>query len=79
VFYELEDLNGTTIDGQFYQEELKPVRITSRTTYTLHKILDKIVRRGIREVLVRWQRYSQEFDTRVPAASVKNMLHDFIK
>jgi len=30
--YELEGLNGTPIDGQFYQEELNPVRITRRTT-----------------------------------------------
>jgi hypothetical protein len=71
--YELEDLNGTPIDGQFYQEELTPVRITSWTTYKIDKILDKGVRRGNREVLVRWQCYSQEFDSWVPAASVKNI------
>ena len=45
VVYELEDLNGTPKDGQFYTEEITPVRITSRTTY-------KRVRRGISEVLV---------------------------
>jgi len=27
VFYELEELNGTPIDGQFYRESLTPVRI----------------------------------------------------
>jgi len=27
-FYELEDLNLTPIDGQFYQKELTPVRVT---------------------------------------------------
>jgi len=37
VVYELEDLNGTPLDGQFYQEELSPVRITSRTTYRIDK------------------------------------------
>jgi len=26
--YELEDLNKTPIEGQFYQEQLTPVRIT---------------------------------------------------
>ena len=31
--YELLYLNGTARDGQFYQEEMTPVRITSRTTY----------------------------------------------
>ena len=32
VVYELEDLNGTPIDGQFYQEALSAVGITNRTT-----------------------------------------------
>jgi len=53
--YELEDLNSTHMYNQFYQEKLNHVRITSRTTYKIHKILDKRVRRGIREVLFRWQ------------------------
>ena len=35
--YELEDLNDTPIDGQFYKEELTHVRITSRTTYKIDK------------------------------------------
>jgi hypothetical protein len=73
VVYELEALNDTPIDGQFYQEELSPVRITSRTTYRIDKILDKRVRLGIREVLVRWQGYSHAFDSWIPAASVKNI------
>ena len=54
VVYEIEDLNGTPTDGQFYQEEPKPVRITSRKSYKIDKIRDKRVRRGIREELVRW-------------------------
>ena len=31
--YELEDLKGTPIEGQFYQEEVTRVRITRRTDY----------------------------------------------
>jgi transposase InsO family protein len=31
--YELEDLRGQRTDGQFYTEELTPVRITKQTTY----------------------------------------------
>jgi hypothetical protein len=53
------------------QEELTPVRITSRMTYKIVKIMDKWVWRGIREVLVRWQDYSQGIDKWVPAASVR--------
>ena len=73
VVYEVEDLNGTPFDGQFYREELITVRISDRTPYKIDKILDKRVRGGIREYLVRWQGYSQDFDSWVPAASVKNI------
>jgi hypothetical protein len=45
--YELEYLRGQRIDGEFYAEELSPVRITERTTYTIDKILRKRVTRGI--------------------------------
>jgi hypothetical protein len=47
--YEVVDLNETSIVGQFYQEELTPVRISKRTVYKIHKILNKRVRRGITE------------------------------
>jgi hypothetical protein len=71
VVYELEDLNGTPINGQFYFEELTPVRITSRTIYKINKILHKRVRRGIPDVLVSWQGYDPGFDSWIQAASLK--------
>jgi hypothetical protein len=71
--YDLENLNPRVIDGQFYKEELKPVRITSRTTFIIDKILSTRVRRGIREYLVRWKGYRSDFDSWINAASVKNI------
>jgi len=41
-FYELEDLNGTPIDGQFYRVELSPVRINDRTAYKIDKCWTKM-------------------------------------
>jgi len=53
--FELEDLRGREIEGQFYSEELVPGRVTKQTTYKIDKILDRRVRRGILEYLVRWR------------------------
>ena len=58
VAYELEDLNGTQIDGQIYREELTPVRITERTSYKIDEILDKRVTNVIREYFVSRRAYS---------------------
>ena len=38
VVYTPEDLVGTPTDVQFYQGELTPVRITSRTNYKIDKM-----------------------------------------
>jgi len=47
LVYELEELNRTPIDVQFYQQELTPVGVTKNTVYKIDKILDERVRRGI--------------------------------
>ena len=47
--YELEDLNGTLIEEQFYGEELTPVRVTKRSVYKRNKIVKKRYRDGILE------------------------------
>jgi hypothetical protein len=71
--YELEDLNGKLIDGQFYNEELTPVRITKSTEFKIDKILSTRVRRGIREYLVRWKGYGPDFDSWIISANVKSI------
>ena len=71
--FELEDLRGREIEGQFYTEELVPVRVTKQTTYKIDKILDKRVRRGIPEYLVRWKGYSADFDFWVPASDIQSV------
>jgi hypothetical protein len=68
----LEDLKRTLIEGQFYAEELTPISVIKRTVYKIVKIVEKRYRKGILEYLVRWKGYRQDFDSWVPAASVKN-------
>jgi hypothetical protein len=70
--YELEDLNRKLIDGQFFNEDLSPVRITKRTTFKIDKILSTRDRRGIREYLVRWKGYGPDFDSWINSADVRN-------
>jgi hypothetical protein len=53
--YELCELRGTPIEGQFYNEEVTPVTITRITKYKIDKMIDTRVRCGIRKHLVRGQ------------------------
>jgi hypothetical protein len=71
--YELQDLNGTPIDGTFYQEELVPVRISKRAVFKIDKILSKRVKKGIREVLVSWKGYPSSVNIWIRASNVKNI------
>ena len=71
--YELEDMNKTPIDGQFHHEELTPVRITTRSTFKIDKILARRVRRGILHSLVRWKGYSSDFQSWVPASQIQEI------
>jgi hypothetical protein len=71
--YEVEDLNKTPIDAQFYHEELSPVRITTRSTFEIDKLLGKRVRRGITYYLVRWRGYSSDLDSWVPASEIQEI------
>jgi hypothetical protein len=68
--YELVDLLGKHIEGQFYAE-LSPVIVTKKTVYHIDKIMRKRFRNGISEVFVKWRGYPDEFNSWIPAKAVK--------
>ena len=70
--YELEDLNGKVIDGQFYKE-LTPVRITKQTPFQIDKILATWTKRGIKQHLVRWKGYNKDFNTWITASDIQKL------
>jgi len=71
--YEVEDLNKSPKERQFYAKKLTPVRISKDTTYKIDKILVKRFRRCFREDLVRWKGYSKDFNSWIPAYSMKDI------
>jgi hypothetical protein len=69
--YELADLLGKHIEGQFYPEELSPVIVTKNTVYQIDKILRKRVRNGSVEFLVKWSGYPTDINSCIPAKVAK--------
>jgi hypothetical protein len=65
---ELQDLKKTPIEGQFYHEELVPVRVSKRKEYKIDKCLRKRTSHGIGEVLVQWTIYPTAFNSLIPRA-----------
>ena len=71
--YEIEDLQGTPIEGQFYNEELTPVLVTKQTEFKIDKILKQRTRNGRREYWVKWKGYGPQFNSWILASSLKKL------
>jgi hypothetical protein len=69
--YELSDLLGKHIEGQFYAEELSPVIDTKNRVYPIDKILRKRVRNGSVQFLVKWSGYPMDINSWIPAKAVE--------
>ena len=69
--YSLSDLNGSRIDGIFYEEELTAFPITKHTEF----LIDKIIKRKGDKVYVSWKGYPATFNAWVKLKNIKKLNH----
>lgn len=67
--YVIEDLNGETVDGTFYEQELVKVPDT-KNIYEIEKIVKSRHRHGIKEVLIKWKNFSNKFNEWLPESEL---------
>ena len=70
VTYILEDLQGETIEGSFYNEELQK---TSQEVFRIEKVLRKKKINGIEHGLVKWIGYSDKFNEWLPVSKLQKI------
>ena len=72
--YEIEDLNGETVDGIFYEEELSVIdKNISEASYKIDKILKTSGSGSRKKYFVSWVGYPSTFNSWVPASDVQNI------
>ena len=64
--YKIADLNGEEITGIFYEPELQ------KTSQELFRI-EKVIKRGKKKSLVKWKRYSDDFNFWVDNKDIVNI------
>lgn len=69
--YKVKDEKGEELDDILHENEL--IRYTPSDEYRIEKILKRRVRKGKREVLVRWLHYGPEHDTWEPEENLRNL------
>jgi len=69
--YEIKDLNGETIEGSFYAEELQRVVTNENTTYKIDKILASRGKGVRRELFVKWRGYPDSFNSWIKASDLQ--------
>ena len=70
--YRIKDLSGEDIDGTFYREQLQ------KTDQTIYRI-DRIIRKRLGEVLVKWSGYPDQFNSWIPETDVQHSGRDIIQ
>ena len=67
--YTIKDLNGTPIEGTFYEDQMKP---TEQNIYRIDKVLKRrTTKNGTKQVYVRWSGYDHDFDSWIDESSIE--------
>jgi transposase InsO family protein len=70
IVYRLQDLEGESIEGTFYEKELQPVHIEPSTEFKIDKVLGSKGKGVSRKVLVSWKGYPSKFNSWILASQV---------
>jgi len=67
--YKLVDLKGNDIAGTVYEPEIRKVTY-NKGLYRVEKVVRRRTRDKVKEALIRWQGYGEDFDSWIPDADV---------
>jgi len=65
--YELEEWDGSDIDGNFYPEELSLVK---GDVFKVEKIIRRANRGGVPSALVKWEGFDKKYNSWVPQSDI---------
>ena len=71
--YKLVDLQGEEIEGSFLEPELQKVTVSEDTVYKIEKVLRRRGKGKRAEALVKWEGYSDKFNSWIPSTEVKHV------
>jgi len=64
--YKIQDLNGETIFGSFYEKELLK-------TYQTKFRIEKVIRKDKKKALVKWSGYNNSFNSLIPVSDLEKL------
>lgn len=71
--YKLVDLQGEEIEGTFFEPELQKVTVSDDTEYKIEKVIRRRGKGKRAEAFVKWEGYSDKFNSWIPAKQLKNV------
>lgn len=71
--YNVQDYDGESITGTFYEPELQRVDVPPDHVYKIEKIVKERKRKGEKEYLVRWLNWPKKYDLWIKASDIQDI------